>query len=186
MSGPDHPKRPQHRLFFALWPGDAHRRALAAAIASAVAEVQGRPVSPGSLHVTLAFLGNVRGQALASLVEAGGRGPWPAVEVTFDRLEYWARPRVLVALPSSVPASSREIVERLWRSLEPLGFAREPRPWQPHMTVVRRVRKPPPENLLLAPVDPATDPSPWRLALVESVSHPGGARYKPLADWPLA
>jgi hypothetical protein len=28
--------------------------------------------------------------------------------------------------------------------------------------------------------------SAWRLALVESSSHPDGVRYKPLADWPLA
>ncbi len=185
MNGPERPDRPQRRLFFALWPGDAHRAALAAANVSAVAGVRGRPVSPGGLHLTLAFLGMVPGQALASLVEAGGRAPWPAVEIAFDRLEYWARPRVLVALPSSVPASSREIVDRLWRSLEPQGFTRESRPWQPHMTVVRRIREPPPENLVLVPVDSATDPSPWRLALVESVSHPGGARYQPLADWPL-
>ena len=26
----------------------------------------------------------------------------------------------------------------------------------------------------------------WGLALVESVTHPHGARYRPLAEWPLS
>ena len=79
-----------------------------------------------------------------------------------------------------------QIVDRLWRSLEPLGFMRESRPWLPHLTLARRVRRPPPENLALAPVESTGDAPPWRLALVESTAHPGGARYKPLADWPLS
>ncbi len=174
------------RLFYALWPGDAYRAALGAAAAAALDRVEGRPVPPGNLHVTLAFLGTVPGTALAGLIEAGGQGPWPAVELVFERLEYWARPRIVVAKPAAVPASGLEIVERLWLSLESLGFEREMRPWQPHLTLARRVRRPPPENLRLGPVDFTGDAPVWRLALVESAAHPGGARYKPLADWPLS
>ena len=185
MSDPGDPRDRKLRLFYALWPGDAQRAALAAATASAVARVQGQPVPPGNLHVTLAFLGMVPGGTLAQLVEIGGRGSWPTVELAFDRLEYWAKPRLLVAMPSR-PEAVLQIVDRLWQSLGPLGFEREIRPWQPHLTLMRRVRKPPPENLALAPVNSAGETAPWRLALVESMFHPGGTRYKPLADWPLS
>ncbi len=173
------------RVFFALWPGNAFRSALAAAAAATLDGVDGRPIAPGNLHVTLAFIGMVPGTALAHLIEVGGNGPWPAVEVSFERLEYWAKPKVVVAMPVSVPAAGREIVERLWQSLESLGFEREMRPWQPHLTLARRVRRPPPENLRLGPVESTGDAPVWRLALVESAAHPDGARYRPLADWPL-
>ena len=88
-------------------------------------------------------------------------------------------------MPVAVPQAAREMVDRLWTSVAPLGFERELRPWHPHLTLVRRVRRPPPENLPLAPVENAGDEAPWRLALVESTTHADGARYKPLADWPL-
>jgi len=172
------------RLFFALWPSDACRAALVAAAAPVVAVIAGNPVPPGNLHATLVFLGSVPGGKFARLVEAGGRVPWPAIDLDFDRLEYWSRAKVMVAMPSAVPASGFETVDRLWQLLQPLGFERESRPWQPHLTLVRRVRRPPPENLRLA-AHGSAGPLPWRLALVESTAHPGGARYRTLADWPL-
>jgi 2'-5' RNA ligase len=173
------------RLFFALWPGDPMRTALAAAAAPAVVQVAGQPVPPGNLHVTLAFLGQVPRSALVPLFEVGGLGPWPAVELAFARLEFWAKPKVLVAMPESVPAAGSAIVDRLWTGLERLGYAREDRPWRPHLTLARRVRRPPPDNLVLAPIAAAGDVPPWRLALVESSAHPDGPRYKPIADWPI-
>lgn len=178
---PDH-----HRLFFALWPEPALRRALAAATADAASRATGNRVPPANLHVTLAFLGMVPGRTFVHLLEIGGRGRWPAVRLDFDRVEYWHKPRVLVALPDAVPEAGQRVVDRLWDSLERLGFAREARPWKPHLTLVRKVTRPPPRNLdLPLPSRPARDPADWKLALVESLTHPDGARYKPLADWPL-
>lgn len=173
------------RLFFALWPGGHHRAALAKAAADALAGIEGQPVPPGNLHVTLAFLGTVAGSFLARVIEVGGQGPWPTVELAFQRIEYWVKPRVLVALPDRVPAAGPVFVDRLWQALEPLGFAREQRPWRPHLTLARQVRRPPPGDLALAPVMGAAPEPAWRLALVESSSHPDGVRYKPIADWPL-
>lgn len=174
------------RLFFALWPSEACRAALAGAAAPAILAVDGLPVPPGNLHVTLAFLGPVPGRTFARLVELAGQSAWPAVGLAFDRVEYWAKPKVAVAMPVAVPDAGREIEERLWQGLVPLGFERDVRPWRPHLTLVRKVRRPPPENLRLAPVELPGGTDAWRLALVESVSRPEGVRYKPLADWPLA
>jgi RNA 2',3'-cyclic 3'-phosphodiesterase len=175
------------RLFFALWPSAACRRALATATADAVARVDGVPVPAANLHVTLAFLGAVPGRTFVRLAAIGGSGAWPRVELAFDRLEYWAKPKVLVAVSSVVPRAGLQIVEHLWGALAPLGFARESRPWQPHLTLARKLRRPPPEDLQLpsAKLPPAAA-APWRLALVESTTHPEGARYRPLADWPLS
>jgi 2'-5' RNA ligase len=174
------PSRPW-RLFFALWPSGALRAELSAAAAPAIARVDGDPVPPGNLHVTLVFLGNVPGTRLSRVVEVGGGEPWPRVEMAFGHIEHWVRPKVVVALPADRPPAGEAIVDRLWRRLEPLGYEREDRPWRPHLTLVRRVRQPPPDGLAMTPT-PAAD---WRLALVESSSHPEGVRYKPLADWGL-
>lgn len=174
------------RLFFALWPSVAKRQFLAASTAAAIAQVDGQAVPAGNLHVTLAFLGMVPGRTFVHLVEIGGQGPYPAVELAFDRLEYWAKPRVLVAMPSLVPASGLAIVDRLWGRIERLGFEREKRPWQPHLTLVRKIRRRPPEGLRIstAPAGGNADAR-WTLALVESTTHPSGVRYKALAEWPL-
>jgi len=172
------------RLFFALWPSDACRAALAAAAAPAVLAIDGMPVPPGNFHVTLAFIGAVPGRTFADCVQAGGQAPKPAVELTFDAVEYWARPKVAVAMPVAVPDAGRAIEAGLWSALEPFGFERDVRPWRPHLTLVRKVRRPPPDNLRMAPIDPPAAPA-WRLALVESIARPEGVRYKPLAEWPL-
>jgi 2'-5' RNA ligase len=174
------------RLFFALWPSPTRRQALAAATARAVSQVDGRAVPPANLHVTLAFLGAVPADRLPELVLAGGQGGHRAFEFDFDRLEYWPKPKVVVAMASAAPAAGVELVEQLWQRLEPLGFPREQRPWQPHMTLVRKIRRPPPDGLRFDPLPAGSvrDPTPWGLALVESVTHPDGARYRPLAEWP--
>lgn len=175
------------RLFFALWPTDDQRTALVALTDPAIAPVAGKPVQPANLHVTLAFLGPVPGRGLADLVAVGGKADHPAVELAFQRLEYWPKPRVVVAVPVRVPPAGRQIVERLWTGLEALGYEREHRPWQPHLTLVRHVRQAPPPSF--GPTLPATAAAAaatgWQLALVESSTHPAGVRYRPLATWPL-
>lgn len=174
------------RLFFALWPSAAERQSLAATTAHAVSQVDGLPVPGANLHVTLAFLGAVPGRRFVDLVGVGGKGHYPAVALRFDHLEYWGKPKVLVAMPLEIPAAGREIVDRLWERLAPLGFERESRPWRAHLTLARKVRRPPQENLRIEPRSGVSDdPEPWGLALVESTTHPEGARYKPLAEWQL-
>lgn len=184
-AAPDRGTPRKLRLFFAMWPVDRYRAALAESASAAVARVAGRAVPPGNLHVTLAFLGSVPVQTFVHLVTVGGQGSWPAVRLDFTRIEYWARPRVLVAMPTEVPAAGQEIVERLWQGVAPLGFARETRPWRPHLTLVRGVQQLPPADLDMKPVQAAADEPAWRLALVDSAAHPEGPRYKALADWAL-
>ncbi|MGH8251905.1 MAG: RNA 2',3'-cyclic phosphodiesterase [Steroidobacteraceae bacterium] len=175
------------RLFFALWPSAAKRRSLASAAAAVVSRFRGQPVPAANLHVTLAFLGSVPGRGLAELVRIGGQGGYPAFELVFDRLDYWPKPRVLVATSSATPPEGIEVVKRLWQRIEPLGFRRESRPWRPHLTLARKVPRPG-SGEHAVPLDPppaSDDPEPWSLALVESVTHPQGVRYRPLAEWPL-
>jgi 2'-5' RNA ligase len=160
------------RLFFAFWPDERLREALEAA-RNRLFPLSGRPVAVSGLHVTAAFLGAVSEARLPALLAL--RGTVPPLTVTFDRLEHWPKPRVLVAATTHLPDDLRDLVDGLWQRLDRLGFARETRPFRPHVTLARDVRSVR-ENL-------RWDPLPWpvdRLALVESVSTPGGVIYRPV------
>ena len=173
------------RLFFALWPDDALRTALAAATAPAIAQVAGQVVPPGNLHVTLAFLGPgtglgagaaVRGRRAGPLARRRSRLRAPRILGQAQgagrdaRINSGGRPRDRGA------ALDRARAHRLRAGGPALAAA-------PHACA--RIRRPPPENLVLAPIVPTGDALPWRLALVDSSSHPEGPRYKPIADWPI-
>lgn len=180
MSAPLDLREHPRRLFFAYWPDARTRQALFEATGTAIASIDGQPVASSNLHVTLAFLGRVPGSRIAELVRIGGRGDYRLAKLSFERLEYWPRPKVVAALPDTVPDAGQRLVDMLWERLLPLGFEREARPWRPHITLVRHVRRPPP-RLSIGNIRWSGD----QLALVESQSGPDGLHYTALAEWPL-
>ncbi len=126
-----------HRLFYALWPDEAERAALAAA-AQQLFPLSGRPVPAADLHVTLAFIGAVDAARLDRFLELAQ--PLPAAALSFDAVEHWPKSRVLVATMRMVPQELQRSVDGLWQRLDRLGVAREPRPFKPHVTLARDVR----------------------------------------------
>lgn len=161
------------RLFFALWPDDQTRSALESARAR-LFPLAGRPVPVAGLHVTVAFLGSVKEARLPALLEL--RGAVPPLALTFDRLEHWPKARVLAATTVHLPDDLRRLADGLWQRLDRLGFARETRPFRPHVTLVRDVRSVRaglPWVPFAWPVD--------RLELVESVPTAEGGQYKLVA-----
>ena len=158
------------RLFFAFWPDEPLRQALEAA-RSRLFPLSGRPVVPADLHVTTAFLGAVSEARLKALKALCG--PVPPLTLRFDRLEYWPKARVVVAATTHVPAELRRLVDGLWQRLDRLGFAREPRPFKPHVTLARDVRSMRP-GLTWTPFLWPAD----RIDLVESVATQTGVHYQ--------
>ncbi len=188
------PAERTRRLFFAFWPDPATREAMHHAARKAVRGSGGRPVAAANLHVTVAFLGSVAEslrpevERVGAAVAAGGLVPESppaersaaALDVVFDAVAFWAKPQVLVAVCSEPPPAAAALAARLWAGLRPLPIPPDVRPFKPHVTLARKVRKPAP-GLVLKPVSwPVT-----ALTLVESVTDPAGARYEPIARWPF-
>ncbi|GAB3350888.1 RNA 2',3'-cyclic phosphodiesterase [Chromohalobacter beijerinckii] len=164
------------RLFFALWPDDASRRALASAADRLAPICGGWPLPAANMHITLAFLGNVdsaRLEALGGLTRA-----WPrfADAWTLDRLGHFPRPRIVWAGGAPSATLSR-LHDALWQALAAHGFTPPQREFTPHVSLVRQAERPARETTLATPIV-------WRfdhLALVESQLGNGGSRYRTLA-----
>jgi len=105
-------------------------------------EAEVRWVRSGNIHLTLKFLGDIPSPKIASVrlaiesaiqderefsIEVSGTGCFPS---SHDPKVLWAG----VGSPSGALARLQALIEK---SLEVTGFAKEPRPFSPHLTLGR-------------------------------------------------
>ncbi len=172
------PRPARRRVFFALWPDEATRTAIARATRDAVRRCGGKPTPKANLHITLAFLGPITEEDLAR-VEALTPPSTAPFEIVLDRLELWQRAQVLWIGPSRTPEPLLALERELWDRLVDAGFSRERRPYVAHVTLARKAQA----------ARGAVDAVAWRIdgiALVESKTGPRSSRYTVLKSWPFA
>lgn len=164
----------KQRLFFALWPEPALRRALQRVQAQFSG---GRRTHVDDLHVTLVFLGDVTMEAYPCVTRAADEVSAVAFDLELDRIGYWRRPRILWCGASSVPPALGKLVTDLQEGLTRCGFEPEHRAYAPHVTLARKAR----------PMDerPVPEPLLWRPAEFVLVSSSGGAPplYRVVKKW---
>jgi 2'-5' RNA ligase len=173
------PAEPTRRLFFALWP-DEDVRAAIASLAGEHVRTQAKRVPVENLHVTLAFPGAVTARVQACLEAAVGRLAGPPFELVIDRLGYWPGPRIIWAAPAETPPALWTLAAALRDVLATCGLEPETRPFQAHLTLARKAGR--------APGITRVPPIAWsvsQFSLVESVSDPAGVKYQVLHTWPL-
>ncbi len=133
-----------------------------------------RPVRPENLHVTLAFLGSTPRSRVDDVVEAlraaariGSRPPLTAAG-------YGETRSVGMVVLEDETGRATGLAADLGERLEALGLYRpEPRPWLPHVTVVRFRRRP-----RLQPQAPDLGRFvPSEATVTMSLLRPAGAQY---------
>jgi 2'-5' RNA ligase len=166
------------RLFFALWPDATATSALAAMGSDLAARTGGKPVPPGKIHLTVAFLGDIDEARLDPAKLAAGAVREPGFEVVLDQAGSFRGARVAWAGCAAVPVGLARLQEELTSELRGRGFVLEDRPFAAHVTLVRRIARP----LALEAIAPIR----WRareLSLVRSEL--GTGRYRPEGAWDL-
>ena len=163
------------QLFFALWPDDRQRDRLRDVINSVAKTVEGRAVDRRSWHVTLPYIGEFEESRIPELQALAANIEVEPFRLGFDRLEFWARPKVACLVAATVPTELEQLVASLNRVLQEVGVTSEDRTYRPHITVVRNARSFTTERLSQR----AT--TEWSgFELMESRSGPGGVSYIPL------
>jgi RNA 2',3'-cyclic 3'-phosphodiesterase len=168
------------RLFVAALPGPEVRRRLESATDTLLLPPDARRVPAKSLHMTVAFAGEVS-QAQAAALRAVGAGDRPAAfAVSFTSYEYWHQSEVVVAAASDCPSQLLDLHRRLRAEFERLGLVRDATAFRAHVTLARKVTQ--------APVLKAMSPFCWRvqaLHLVHSSGSAAGSVYTVVDTWPL-
>jgi 2'-5' RNA ligase len=174
------PAVPTRRLFFALWPAADVASKLDAAASSAHIVCGGKRMQGDSLHLTMAFLGDLPADRFAIAEAAAAEISGEPFLLRVDQLGYWRHNRILWAGCDLLPAPLLDLVADLSTALRAAGFALESRPFAAHITLLRDARC---QSLpaMSEPIDwPVAD-----FALVESNFSGAGARYRVRHRWPL-
>ena len=162
------------RLFVAYTLAPEDRERLSAWQRAELAGSGARIVPPEQLHFTIAFLGRRPRREVEPITEvvrsaAAGAGPMP---LELSRYDETRSVGMLVFEDESGEAT--RVAEAIQRGLEEIdAYKREPRPWLPHVTVLR-FRRPPrlhPELPVLGQVMPS------EAAAYHSVLRRDGAQY---------
>lgn len=134
-----------------------------------------------TLHLTLAFLGDVMATRVADAEAAAAKVTASAFTLDLDRLGYWKHNRIVWAGSVAVPPALTALAASLAEALRAAGFQLEERAFAAHVTLLRNAVCSPAASALAAAIRwPAAD-----FALVESHAGAGGSRYAVLRRWPL-
>jgi 2'-5' RNA ligase len=155
------------------------------------ASADARWTRPEGTHLTLKFLGEINDQQVSQVREALSALPsFPPFVVEVKGFGFFPdahRPSVFWA-GVEAPPELGELARRVEDSLERLGFARERRPFNPHLTLARfKVPRAQPGLRILAERQASTSLGRFEVSeffLFESKLSPHGAEYRKVARFP--
>lgn len=163
------------RLFFGLLPPAGVRKQLVALQEQWVR--RGSRHHPHDLHMTLVFIGMSERQTCLETIAS--QIQLPPFELLIDTIDYWRRPKVLLAGASRVPGALGQLVATLNAGARECDFTPESREYRPHVTLSRR--SVPVERREIEPIHWPVD----AFRLFWSRDGIGTPRYQTLATWKL-
>jgi len=167
-------------VFLGLWPPEEIARQLDAIAAEFAKRAGGRPTRRETIHLTLAFLGDIAVESLPELQRVASEVSFAAFDLQLDRFGLWKHNRLLWAGCASPPLI--DLANVLQKRLLEAGFsvADAKRPFAPHLTLVRKVAR-------LETALPVAEPLTWRcgeFVLVRSRLSAEGSAYEMLGRFP--
>ena len=169
------------RLFFALWPDQELRRQIIELFSAfELKDSKARFMRAMNIHMTLHFIGNVSFAERDCLRREAAKQSGRPFQLQIDCQGFFEKPKVLWLGCSRPPRDLFELQRELGELLLPSGFSPENRPYNPHVSIARKLRREP------APVEfKGLDWSVDRFVLVESHSIASGVEYRVIDEFPL-
>ena len=171
------------------------RRELAAAKTAGSSTARDvRWVTPDNIHLTLKFLGDVKSDKLPDLQRAvadacAGAAPFTLSITGAGAFPNTRRPNVIWVGVSGDVERAAALAQKIDDACAALGFAREERPFSPHLTLGRIKRDARPsdrhfigEMIVNAHVGTFGELRVERVSVMKSELHPGGSVYTRLAE----
>ncbi len=132
-----------------------------------------------TLHLTLAFVGEVEAGRLDALKAIGAAIRLPSFELRLDFIDRWPHNDIAWVGCSEPSAVLPEFAATLRDALSAQGFPVERRGFTPHLTLLRKSELPSARQAVTPVVWPVTE-----FVLVRSRRMAHGANYEVLARWP--
>lgn len=168
-------------MYFALWPDTATVKQLHSTASEIRPACGGRVMRADTLHLTLAFIGDIPRAQIPQLLLLAGEVSCPAFTLCLDMAALWERQHLIWAGPRQPPAELMDLAGQLSSRLQAAGVPVDRRVFKPHVTLIRRCER--------AFAERDIEPVVWKVnsfVLVESLRESAGARYRVLARWPIA
>lgn len=170
------------RVFLALWLPPDLADALSRTARNLTRICGGRPSRAATLHLTLAFVGDVPHEQVETLVRLVPTLRGEAFRLVLDRAGLWRHNGIAWAGPSILPVPLVALRREAERVLDHAAIPFDRRPFRPHVTLARRV-----EHRLPEPMDLGAHA--WDVTEVVLVrsgrDEQGAARYDVLATGAL-
>ncbi|HEY5851619.1 MAG TPA: RNA 2',3'-cyclic phosphodiesterase [Lysobacter sp.] len=172
-----------HRLFFALWPGDALRHSIDQAARRLEHELApgGRRLDAARYHVTLQFLGDfdpLPPGLVDSACAAAARVRVPTFDMVLDCAGSFRGSNVWWLGALAMPAGLQALWRALGVALEEQGVAVKPSAdFHPHLTIQRNVRR----HIDAIPIVPLA----WAVHEFVLIDSRAGEPYRIVGRWPL-
>lgn len=173
-----------HRLFFALWPGQDVRDAVASRTERLAVSYtfDGRRLRPDRYHLTMQFLGDIPAEERDAVVQratdAAARVDVAPFDLVLDHAGGFPGARVWWLAPERAPDGLRALWDALGVALLQAGQKAKASPgFSPHLTVVRDVGT----RLAAGPIEPIR----WHVDRFVLIDSQPPKPYKVVGEWPL-
>ncbi len=170
----------KRRLFFALWPSAQVRDSVVETENPLLQGMNGHIIAPKNFHITLHFIGSVTDATKDCLHTSAQSIVFKPFDVCLDYFGFFSKAKIFWMAAQSMPPELAGLHSKLGEALSVCDFKPDPRPYSPHVSLLRKARK--------VEIKHPPFTIDWHVdgfVLVESVSTTGGVDYRVIEKYPL-